>query len=64
MNPNHFKAIFNRGFAYDKLGDVDRAIEDYSTALQIDPNNAYCYYNRGISLDKKGKSEEAVRNFT
>ena len=59
--PNHFKAHFNRGFAYDKvfncfifqIGQFDKAIEDYSVALEIDPNNAYAYYNRGISLDRK-----------
>jgi hypothetical protein len=31
--PNHFKALFNRGFAYDKLGQFESAIEDYSTAI-------------------------------
>lgn len=24
--PNHFKAYFNRGFAYDKIGEFDLAI--------------------------------------
>ena len=56
----HFKAIFNRGFAYDKIGEIDKAIKDYKQALQIEPNNAFCYYNLGISLDKKGFPEEAV----
>lgn len=56
LNPSHFKAIFNRGFAFDKLGDVERAIRDYKQALQIEPANAFCYYNLGISLDKKGLS--------
>jgi Flp pilus assembly protein TadD len=60
LNPAHFKAIFNRGFAFDKLGDVDRAIRDYRQALQLEPANAFCYYNLGISLDKKGLSEDAV----
>ena len=45
--PGHFKAYFNRGFAYDKLGLYDQAIKDYSYALEIDPNNVYAYYNRG-----------------
>ena len=45
--PGHFKAYFNRGFAYDKLGLYDQAIKDYSSALEIDPSNVYAYYNRG-----------------
>ena len=52
--PNHFKALFNRGFAFDKIGEFDRAISDYSTAISIDPSNAFTYYNKGISLDRKG----------
>ena len=47
--PGHFKAYFNRGFAYDKLGLYDQAIKDYSSALEIDPNNVYAYYNRGYN---------------
>jgi hypothetical protein len=34
--PNHFKALFNRGFAFDKIGEFDKAINDYSLAIQID----------------------------
>lgn len=29
LMPDHFKALFNRGFAYDKLGEYDLAISDY-----------------------------------
>ena len=28
--PSHFKALFNRGFAFDKIGEFDLAIQDYS----------------------------------
>lgn len=61
LNPGHFKAIFNRGFALDKMGEVEGAIRDYRQALQLDPTNAFCFYNLGISLDKKGLPQEAVR---
>lgn len=53
--PTHFKAHFNRGFALDKIGEFDLAIEDYTKAIEIDNNNAYAYYNRGISLDRKNE---------
>ena len=35
--PTHFKALFNRGFACDKIGKFDMAIQDYSRAIEIDP---------------------------
>lgn len=33
IKPDYFKALFNRGFAYDKLGEYDNAIKDYSSAI-------------------------------
>jgi tetratricopeptide (TPR) repeat protein len=62
--PDHFKALFNRGFAFDKLGEYDKAIQDYSKAIQIDPMNAFAYYNKGISLDRKGDYKLAIESFT
>jgi len=53
LDPRHFKAYFNRGFAHDKLGEFGKAIHDYSQALTIEPNNAYAFYNRGISRDRR-----------
>ena len=35
IQPMHFKALFNRGFAYDKLGNFEKAIADYSLANEI-----------------------------
>ncbi len=34
-DPRHFRALFNRGFAYDKLGKLDLAIKDYSLAIEV-----------------------------
>ena len=53
LHPKYFKAYFNRGFAYDKLGQYDNAINDYTKAIELNPNSAYSYYNRAISYDKK-----------
>lgn len=70
FNPNHFKAIFNRGkskcdlgFAFDKLRMYNDAISDYTKAIEMDPKNAYAYYNRGISHDKKGDYNIAIKDF-
>lgn len=45
FNPNHFKAIFNRGFAFDKLRMYNDAINDYTKAIEIDSKNAFAFYN-------------------
>jgi tetratricopeptide (TPR) repeat protein len=62
--PVHFKALFNRGFAFDKIKEYEKAIEDYNQAIELDPNNPFAYYNRGISYDKMGKFEEAIESFS
>lgn len=62
-NPNHFKAYFNRGFAHDRLGNIENAIKDYGSALKIDNYNAYCYYNRGISFEKISQPLQAVNSY-
>ncbi len=36
MNAN---AHFNRGICYDEVGDLEKAIEDYSRALELDIEN-------------------------
>ncbi len=49
--PNHHRVpaahqcLFNRGYAYDKLGLFDEAIEDYLESLRHMPDNAFAYYN-------------------
>ena len=40
------QCLFNRGFAYDKLGMLDEAIADYSQVIKANINNCFAYYNR------------------
>ena len=37
----------NRGIAYGKAGDYDRAMADFDAALRINPNHIRAYVNRG-----------------
>lgn len=62
--PVHFKALFNRGFAYDKIKDFKKAINDYNRAIELDPNNPFAYYNRGISFDRMEEYENAIDSFS
>ena len=37
MDPNDPEAYLNRGVAYAELGQTERAIEEYSRAIELDP---------------------------
>ena len=63
LDPSLDGAYNNRGSAYVKKGDYDRAIADFSRALQIVPNNALAYNNRGAAYNNKGDLDRAMTDF-
>jgi len=40
-------AYYNRGIAWEKKSDLDKAIADYARAIEINSENSNYYYNRG-----------------
>jgi hypothetical protein len=52
-----------RGAAWQKLGDYDRAIADYSKSISIDPKYIRAFYNRGVAWEKRGKLDNALADF-
>lgn len=53
-------AYFNRGMAYKRKGEHDRAIRDFDQATALDPKSAAAYLNRGYSYDSKGNKARAL----
>ena len=56
---NDALAYFNRGLAYGRKGEHDKAIAEYTEAIRIDPNPAVAYFSRGIAyliIDEKAKA--------
>jgi tetratricopeptide (TPR) repeat protein len=53
----------NRGNAYEKKGDYDRAIEDFNEAIHLNPNFEIAYYGRGDAYKKKGDYDRAIQDF-
>ena len=49
--------------AYDKTGDPDRAIVDYTKAIRLKPNFANAYTNRGGAYHDKGEHARAIVDF-
>jgi len=56
-------AYNNRGFSQDRLGRGDRALRDYSLAIQVDPNFAVAFNNRGYALNELGEYRLALSDF-
>ena len=44
-----------RGTSFYKNGDYDKAIVEFSKAIQNSPNNADAYYTRGLMYWIQGK---------
>ncbi|UII26307.1 tetratricopeptide repeat protein [Fulvivirga maritima] len=43
LEPAHVKSLYNRGRAYEELGQSEKAVEDFKKVLSEDPLNANAY---------------------
>ena len=57
-------AFYGRGNAYYAKGDFDRAIEDYSEAIQRRQDYAVAFSNRGIAYVDKHEFQRAISDFS
>lgn len=61
LKPNNGPYMAQMADAYAKLGQTDKAVEQYNAAAQADPPNAAkYYYNEGVAFTNTGKSDEAI----
>src|SRR6202046_5861585 len=57
------KAAIARAAAYDRRGEIERAIGDDDTALRLDPTQADVFNARGELLRRKGDRVHALSDF-
>src|SRR2546422_6975662 len=53
LYPKMAFAYYNRAINYSRKGDIDLAIADYTTAIELQPTENSFYNNRGSAYDKK-----------
>lgn len=53
-------AYYYRGLCYDKLGELDKAVADFDSAIKIAPDRPKYYIERARVLRKSGKIEQAT----
>jgi hypothetical protein len=57
------KAQREQGMAFQKLGQLDKALFAYAAALNLDPDYPEAYYSRGTALIQKEAYDEALIAF-
>ena len=63
MDPEYNAVHNNRGNAYSRKGERDRAIEDYNRAIELDPVHALPRLNRGAAFRLLGDRDAALIDF-
>jgi tetratricopeptide (TPR) repeat protein len=57
------KDFSNRGTAYGRKGQLDRAIEDFDQAIRLNPNDAVAFSNRGAAYARRGQPDRAIEDY-
>ena len=63
INVNDAIVYFSRGIDNQIIGDDEKAIEDFNSALEIDPNYRDAYFSRGVSYKNIGNYTKAIEDF-
>lgn len=64
LKPNNAETYYyNRGVAYDNLGQYKPAIKDYNKAIFLKPDYAEAFYNRGTINNTIGQYQRAIEDF-
>ena len=58
------RSFNDRGSCYRKLGEYDKAIDDYLSAINLDSDLAFVYNNLASTYRKQDKTEKALKNYT
>jgi tetratricopeptide (TPR) repeat protein len=56
-------AYYNRGIAFDRAGQFNKAIEDYDKAIALFPSHFEAYNNRGMAFEKIDQLNRALEDF-
>ena len=59
-----FERAFQQGNFLMRIGQIDRAIEAYLRAIDLDPDSAKVYNNRGNAYKIKNDVDHAIKDYT
>ena len=56
-------AEFHKGLSYHMCAEYDKAIEHYTTAINLNPEYTKAYNNRGLAYEEKGNLDTAIQDY-
>ncbi len=62
-SPNDYRAHYNRGVEYERIGDVEAALRDYSRSLEINPDYTLSRNCRGVLYTSMREFSRAHEDF-
>jgi len=63
LQSNDAEIYYNRGIAYENLGQYQPAIQDYNQAISLNPAYSEAFYNRGTIYNEIGQYQQAIDDF-
>ncbi len=63
IDPRSAHLFNNRGLAFHRLGEHDKALADFNAALRLDPRFAVAYHNRGVAHYARGDLDRAIADY-
>jgi tetratricopeptide (TPR) repeat protein len=62
-SPQNYMPHFNLGFYYQEKGLIDKAIERYLTAINLNPDHVKAHNNLGLAYQSKGLTDRAIEQY-
>jgi tetratricopeptide (TPR) repeat protein len=60
LDASHVRAFRNRGTAYQILGNLQQALDDFSRVIEMQPGDPKAYYLRGVLYWNQSRVTEAL----
>ncbi len=63
IDPNNYRAYYNKGIAYFNLNEIEKAKQSYEKALSLKPDYKHCIYNLGLLYETIGDLHKALIHY-
>lgn len=60
---DNFEAYYIRGTCYERKGDIEKAIKDFSYVLSKEENHVNAAFARGACYNRLGEFQKAIEDY-